>query len=75
MHGHTLSIATSSIPAKIEYPSVFNAAVPFIDRHLGEGRGEKTAIQTSNGETVNYSQLSERVNRCGNALRDRKSVV
>ena len=70
MNGHTLSIKTSSTPAKIEYPSVFNAAVPFIDRHLGEGRGEKTAIQTSNGETVTYSQLSERVNRCGNALRD-----
>jgi benzoate-CoA ligase family protein len=47
----------------------FNAAVPFIDRHLKEGRGAKPAIKTHDGETVTYAELAERVNRCGNALK------
>ncbi len=45
----------------------FNVAVPFIDRHLGEGRGSKLAIRTAR-EDVTYAQLAERVNRAGNAL-------
>jgi len=45
----------------------FNVAVPFIDRHLIEGRGAKTAIRTTR-EDVSYKQLAERVNRAGNAL-------
>ena len=45
----------------------FNVAVPFIDRHVDEGRGAKAAIQTAH-ETVTYAQLAERVNRAGNTL-------
>src|SRR4029079_15034381 len=48
-------------------PARFNVAVPFIDRHLAEGRGRKLAIRTL-GEDVTYAQLAERVNRAGNAL-------
>jgi benzoate-CoA ligase family protein len=47
----------------------FNAAVPFIDRHIAEGRGAKPVIKTTDGETVTYAELAERVNRCGNALK------
>ena len=47
----------------------FNAAVPFIDRHLKEGRGAKPVIKSHDGETVTYAELAERVNRCGNALK------
>jgi len=47
----------------------FNAAVPFIDRHVMEGRGAKPVIKTYDGETVTYAELAERVNRCGNALK------
>src|SRR5512146_968169 len=45
----------------------FNAAVPFIDRHLTEGRAAKVAIRTAQGE-ITYRQLHANVNRCGNAL-------
>jgi benzoate-CoA ligase family protein len=52
---------------KVRLPSRFNVAVPFIDRHVGEGRGAKAAIRTAH-ETVTYAELAERVNRAGNAL-------
>ncbi|MDP1748150.1 MAG: benzoate-CoA ligase family protein [Reyranella sp.] len=52
---------------KVSLPASFNVAVPFIDRHLGEGRGAKAAIRTAS-ETVTYAELAERVNRTGNAL-------
>ena len=49
---------------------MFNVAVPFIDRHLDDLRAFKTAIVFDDtGETVNYMQLAERVNRCGNLLK------
>jgi len=53
--------------APIAFAPVFNVAVPFIDRHLAEGRGAKLAIRTVK-EDVTYAQLAERVNRAGNAL-------
>src|SRR5262245_56273101 len=53
---------------KVRLPDRFNVAVPFIDRHAGEGRGAKAAIRTVHGETVTYAELAERVNRAGNAL-------
>ena len=49
--------------------AVFNAAEYFVDRHLAEGRGAKVAIECGD-ERVTYEQLSERVNRVGDALRD-----
>jgi benzoate-CoA ligase family protein len=52
---------------KAGLPDRFNVAVPFIDRHVGEGRGAKAAIRTAH-ETVTYADLAERVNRAGNAL-------
>ena len=52
---------------KVQLPNRFNVAVPFIDRHIGEGRGAKAAIRTLH-ETVAYAELAERVNRTGNAL-------
>jgi benzoate-CoA ligase family protein len=45
----------------------FNVAVHMIDRHIDEGRSDRTAYITEQ-ETVSYGQLAERVNRCGNAL-------
>src|SRR6266849_8672109 len=54
--------------APILLPEQFNAATYFIDRHLQEGRGEKTAIEAE-GVRVSYRQLWQSVNRFGNALR------
>ena len=51
----------------VHLPDQFNVAMPFIDRHLGEGRGDKAAIRTAQ-ETVTYGELVERVNRAGNTL-------
>ncbi|MFZ5782466.1 MAG: benzoate-CoA ligase family protein [Pseudomonadota bacterium] len=52
---------------RVKLPDRFNVAVPFIDRHLAEGRGAKAAIRTLH-ETVTYAELADRVNRAGNAL-------
>ncbi|HYC64232.1 MAG TPA: 2-aminobenzoate-CoA ligase, partial [Reyranellaceae bacterium] len=51
---------------KVRLPARFNVAMPFIDRHVGEGRGPKVAVRTLS-ENVTYAELAERVNRAGNA--------
>lgn len=53
---------------KVRLSDRFNVAVPFIDRHIADGRGGKVAIRTVHGEDVTYAELVERVNRAGNAL-------
>src|SRR5690242_11372968 len=57
-----------SLGAPIQLPDQFNAAAYFIDRHIQEGRGEKTAIE-SEYLRLTYRQLWENVNRFGNGLR------
>ena len=67
---HTVAVDSSASPSRIEYSDVFNVAVPFIDHHIEEGRGWKTAIVFDDeDEQVTYAQLAERVDRCGNLLR------
>jgi benzoate-CoA ligase family protein len=53
---------------KVHLPDRFNVAMPFIDRHVPEGRGAKVAIRTVHGEDVTYAELAENVNRAGNVL-------
>ncbi len=67
MAENSVTVVSASGQATIEFSGSFNVAVPFIDRHLDEGRGAKAAIVGAFGE-VTYAQLAERVNRCGNAL-------
>jgi len=52
----------------IQLPTMFNVAVYFVDRHISEGRGAKTAFECGD-ERVSYRQLFERVNRAGNMLK------
>ena len=66
MRDNTLTIDASKSPADIIFAPIFNVAVPFIDRHLEEGRAGKVAIRGEFGD-VSYGELAERVNRCGNA--------
>ncbi len=47
----------------------FNAAAFFVDRHLAEGRGDRTVFRYR-GRRITYAGLAERVNRFANALRD-----
>jgi benzoate-CoA ligase family protein len=56
------------IPATPIPPDQFNAAEYFVDRHIGEGRGDKVAIECGD-EYVTYRQLFERVNQVGNGLK------
>ncbi len=69
MRDHTVSIDRSRSPASLAFAPNFNVAVPFIDRHLEEGRAEKVAIRAFGGDDVTYAELAEGVNRAGNALR------
>ena len=67
MRDHTVSVDRSSVPSTLAFAATFNVAVPFIDRHLDEGRADKVAIRTG-AEEVTYARLAANVNRAGNAL-------
>ena len=69
MRDHAVRVDDAARPAAIAFAPVFNVAVPFIDRHVREGRRQKAAIRTVDGD-VSYGELAERVNRCGNVLRE-----
>ena len=68
MKDHTVVVDGSESPPALRFAPVFNVAVPFIDRHLDEGRADKVAIWTVE-EEVTYGELAERVDRCGNVLK------
>jgi len=53
----------------LDIPNQLNVATHFIDRHIGEGRGQKVAFECGD-ERVTYSDLLQRVNQAGNALRN-----
>ena len=53
--------------AAIDVPERFNAATHFVDRHLAEGRGDRTAFRF-HGRAVSYAEVALRANRLGNAL-------
>ena len=67
MQDHAVVVDDAARPSTIAFAPVFNVAVPFIDRHVQEGRSRKAAIRTVDGD-VSYGELAERVNRCGNVL-------
>jgi benzoate-CoA ligase family protein len=67
MKDNTIELDDTATPAAINFAPIFNVAVPFIDRHLDEGRAGKVAIITET-EKVTYGQLADRVNRAGNLL-------
>jgi benzoate-CoA ligase len=46
----------------------FNLADHFVDRHLQEGRGAKTAIRCQD-RSLTYAEIAEQVNRAGNGFR------
>ena len=68
MQNHTVEVDVSRGQEALSFAPVFNVAVPFIDRHLLEGRADKIVIRTNRGVEVTYAGLAENVNRCGNAL-------
>jgi benzoate-CoA ligase family protein len=62
-----LTVDRSRSPSVLHFAPGFNAAAPFIDRHVPDGRGAKVAIRCAAGD-VRYAELADHVNRCGNAL-------
>src|SRR5258708_35688438 len=78
MDADTLSAIVEVVSSPVSVPhepvqQAFNAAEYFVDRHLREGRGGRIAIECED-QRVSYSQLSDRVNRLGNALRETVEV-
>src|ERR671938_10136 len=59
---------------ELRYPDRLNAAVEFIDRHVREGRGARTAL-VSPTATWSYAELLERVNRMARVLADDFGLV
>lgn len=68
MTSHTASLDPSDNHAPIRFSDVFNVAVAFIDRHVAEGRGAKTALLVKD-TVITYRELAENVARCGHALK------
>lgn len=68
MQDHTVTVDRSGSPATLAFADNFNVVVPFIDRHLDEGRSAKVMMRTTVGGEVTYGELAESVNRAGNAL-------
>ena len=58
MQKHTVEVKVSTGKDVLKFAPVFNVAVPFIDRHLQEGRGDKIAIRTNRGIEVSYAELA-----------------
>ena len=56
------------MPRVLELPRRYNAATHFVDRHIAEGRGGKTAFIDDKGRYT-YAELAARVNRAGNLLK------
>lgn len=52
----------------VDVPDSFNIAEYLVDRHVREGRGDRTAILCGD-EAVTYAQVGERSNRVANGLR------
>ena len=52
----------------VSLPERFNVADYLVDRHVREGRGERTAILCGD-ESVSYAQVAERSNGLANGLR------
>lgn len=77
--GHVDSFAREGLPpphemphveldlARLDYPQRLNAAATFLDRHVVEGRGERTAILAT-GLRWSYAQLLAQANRIARVL-------
>ena len=57
-----------TLPEHRGYPARFNSTEELIDRHVGEGRGDRVAILYED-QKITYRQLQSAVNKLGSALR------
>jgi benzoate-CoA ligase family protein len=68
MQPHTVAVDRSVSPSRIRFAPEFNLCVPFVDRHLAEGRGGKIIAQGRDWQ-LRFGELHDAVLRMGNALR------
>jgi benzoate-CoA ligase family protein len=59
----------SEAPPRVELPRAYNMAADLLQRHIAEGRGERTAIIDDDGRHT-YRQIAERAAKVAGALRD-----
>ena len=57
-----------AMTTSLNLPEIFNAADHFVDRHIREGRGERTAI-LCNDCSYTYADVQAGMNRVGNGLK------
>jgi len=69
MKDHSFAIEGKDASARLIFSPNFNVAVPYIDRHVAEGRGAKIAIRSDQAQ-VTYAELAGNVNRAGNLLQE-----
>lgn len=53
---------------ELAYPERLNCVTEFVDRHVAEGRGDRTAILAPGGLHWTYADLAAEVNRVANVL-------
>lgn len=63
------AIDWTTTPPEVDVPRHYNAAVDFVDRHVAEGRGSKTAF-IDDSAALTFDELAQQVNRAGNMLRN-----
>jgi 2-aminobenzoate-CoA ligase len=59
---------------ELHYPERLNCVTHFLDRWVGEGRGDAPCL-IGPAETLTYAQLHERVNRIANVLVEKLGLV
>ena len=63
------SVDNTQWPPSIRLPLAYNAALEFVDHNVKRGWGDRVALIDDMGP-YSYRALLQRVNRCGNVLRD-----
>ncbi len=53
---------------ELAYPERLNCVTAFVDRHVAEGRGERTAILAPDGTHWTYADLAAEIDRIANVL-------
>ena len=61
-------VPTVETAPEVVVPETFNLADYLVDRHVREGRGDRTAVLFGD-EAITYSQVKERTDRVANGLR------
>ncbi|MGE0845427.1 MAG: benzoate-CoA ligase family protein [Flavobacteriaceae bacterium] len=69
MSEHQVRIDRSTQPARFDFDSVLNVTMPFVDRHMANGKSDDTILRWRGGG-ITFGQLHEGTCRMANLLRD-----